>query len=99
MVAQSREKPQSLMPGFIADLADFLHAKRGRISSLARYLGTHQQHVSAWAANKQEPSGENVLQIMQWLEVERGQGRTEPERGPMTRKPGQIAFPIIASES
>lgn len=71
MVEKSREKPQSLMPGFIADLADFLHAKRGRISSLARYLGTHQQHVSAWVANKQEPSGENVLQIMAWLEEER----------------------------
>ena len=81
MVAKTREKPQSLMPGFIANLADFLHAKRGRISSLARHLGTHQQHVSAWLANKQEPSGENVLQIMQWLEVERGKGEPPPTGG------------------
>jgi transcriptional regulator with XRE-family HTH domain len=73
MVAKTREKPQSLMPGFVADLAVFLHAKRGRITALARHLGTHQQHVSAWLANKQEPSGENVLQIMQWLEVERAE--------------------------
>jgi hypothetical protein len=81
MVAKTREKPQSLMPGFVADLAVFLHAKRGRISALARHLGTHQQHVSAWLANKQEPSGENVLQIMQWLEVERGKGEPPPTGG------------------
>lgn len=56
-----------LMPDFLETLRSFCRAKHGRVGELADYLGVAQPHVSAWLAGKQEPSGENTLQVQAWL--------------------------------
>ncbi len=55
------------MPKFLAEVQNFCKAKRGRVSELAQYLGVAQPHVSAWLTGRQEPSGENTLQMQKWM--------------------------------
>ncbi len=55
------------MPDFLQTLRSYCRAKQGRVGELAEYLGVAQPHVSAWLTGKQEPSGENTLQVQAWL--------------------------------
>ena len=55
------------MPSFLATLKEFCRAERGRVNELARHLGVAQPHVSAWLTGRQEPSGENTLQMQAWM--------------------------------
>lgn len=67
----------SLMPDFLHTLRKFCRSKHGRVGELADYLGVAQPHVSAWLTGKQEPSGENTLQVQAWLA---GLSSKEPSR-------------------
>ena len=55
------------MPSFLDNVRQFCRAERGRVNELARYLGVAQPHVSAWLTGRQEPSGENTLQMQAWM--------------------------------
>lgn len=91
-----------LMPEFIAELARFCGAKRGRVTALARHLGVAQPHVSAWLTGRQEPSGEHTLRIQEWLASERegksvavaAGSRPRPARSRVETQPAAEPVPV-----
>jgi DNA-binding transcriptional regulator YiaG len=44
------------------------HEERGRRSEFARLVGIERQAVTDWLAGRQEPTGEQVLALVEFLE-------------------------------
>ena len=60
-------KPEPLLPALLAELRDFIKARRGRANALSADLGAPQPTVSAWINGHREPGGEATLQLAAWL--------------------------------
>lgn len=74
------------MPSFLVTLKEFCRAERGRVNELARHLGVAQPHVSAWLTGRQEPSGENTLQMQAWMARAHAPQATAPREHAAERK-------------
>jgi DNA-binding transcriptional regulator YiaG len=63
----------------IAELQKWCDAEHGRRAELARLLGTKRQTVSNWFSRKHNPTSEQTLQIIEFLENPEAQRK--PGRG------------------
>jgi DNA-binding transcriptional regulator YiaG len=65
----------SRMPERVRKLLDELKAwcdlERGRRWEVARFVGVQRQVVSNWFAHRQEPTGEQVLALLEFLRKQR----------------------------
>lgn len=90
------------MPDFLQTLKKFCRSKHGRVGELADFLGVAQPHVSAWLTGKQEPSGENTLQVQAWLagfsSKEPASRRTRATTAPRLPEAASASGPADAAE-
>jgi transcriptional regulator with XRE-family HTH domain len=56
---------------FLEDLRTFCDGKYGRRSKLARFLGTDRQTITNLLSGRQNPTGEQVLAIQEFLAQEK----------------------------
>jgi transcriptional regulator with XRE-family HTH domain len=56
---------------FLEELRSWCDQERGRQSEIAQAAGTTKQTVSNWFAERQEPTAEQLLAVMEYLEAKK----------------------------
>lgn len=55
----------------IQELKEWCDGARGRQAEVARMLGTHRQTIQNWFAEEQQPTGEQALVVLEFLEKQK----------------------------
>ena len=56
----------------LEELRAWCDQKHGRRAQVARYVGVEPQVVTNWLAGRQEPTGEQVLVLLEFMYARRG---------------------------